>query len=88
MDFLFSDVQENKASNAETQLSTMIQKHIKLLHPDIPEKIILEYTGKSPRKGSITFAIIHCDLSLVGIAARSRHNICGNMQKYIDFCWH
>ena len=63
----------------------MIRKHIKLLHPDIPEKILLEYTGKSPRKGSITYAIIHHDLSLVEIAARSRHNIGGNMQKYIDF---
>ena len=63
----------------------MIRKHIKLLHPDIPEKILLEYTGKSPRKGSITIAIIHPDLSLVEIAARSRHNIGGNMQTYIDF---
>ena len=84
-DFLFSDVQDNEASNAGTQLTTMIRKHIKLLHPTIPEKIILEYNGNSPRKGSITFAIIHRDLSLVEIAARSQHNIGGNMQKHIDF---
>ena len=85
VDFLFSDVKENEASYAGTQLTNMIQKHIRLLHPDIPEKILLEYTGKSPRKGSITFGIIHRELSLVEIAARSRHNIGGNMQSYIDF---
>ena len=83
-DFLFSDVQDNDASYAGTQLTNMVRKHIKLLHPDIPEKILLEYTGKSPRKGSITFGIIHRDLTLVEVAARSRHNIGGNMQTYID----
>ena len=68
-DFLFSDVQENEASYAGTQLTNMIQKHIKLLHPDISEKNLLEYTVKSPRKGSITFGIIHRDLTLVEVAA-------------------
>ena len=57
-DFLFFNVQDDKASNTITQLTTMICKHIKLLHPNIREKISLEYTGKSPEKGSITFAII------------------------------
>ena len=84
-DFLFSDVQDNEASHTGTQLTNMILKHIKLLHPNISEKLLLEYTGKSPRKASITFAIIHCDLTFLEIAARSRHNIGGNMQKYIDF---
>ena len=84
-DFLFSDVQENEASYAGTQLTNMIRKHIKLLHPDISEKNLLEYTVKSPRKGSITFGIIHRDLTLVEVAARSRHNIGDNMQTYIDF---
>ena len=83
VDFLFSDVQEKKASDAGTQLTTMIRKHIKLLHPGIPEKNLLEYTGTSPRKGSITFAITHRRLSLVEIAARSRHNIGDNMQNSI-----
>ena len=39
-DFLFSDVQDNKASNAGTQLTNMIHKHIKLLRPNIPEFFI------------------------------------------------
>ena len=62
-DFLFFDVQDNEVSNAGTQLTNIICKHIKLLHPNIPENILLEYTGKSPRKRSITFAIIHCHLT-------------------------
>jgi hypothetical protein len=81
-DYVFYLCQENERSYTGTQQTTTIRKH---LPPGTPQKIVMQYTGKSPRKGTMTMCIVHHDITLVQTAARSGHKIGGNMQTYIDF---
>ena len=81
-DYIFYRCQENGRFYAGTQQTATIRKH---LPPKTPKKIVMQYTGKSPRKGTMTMCIVHRDITLVQTAARSGHKIGGNMQTYIDF---